>query len=151
MWITNLARVWSVENLICLAILLGISVYDIRFRQIHKVVLVVGGILAAGSVVFGKTVSIPSAAAGLAAGGFFLGMAYVTGEKIGYGDGLLIGVLGLYLGIWKLVEVLSIAWLGLLLAAGFYLVWKGWSRRADLPLSPFLTAGFAAVICLSAG
>ena len=46
-------------------------------------------------------------AGGAAVGAGFLLLSKVTGEGIGYGDSWGILVLGLYLGLWKLLEVLA--------------------------------------------
>ena len=48
MWIEieKLQEVMTVGNLICLAFLLGISVYDIYFHRISKAVLVLANLLA---------------------------------------------------------------------------------------------------------
>lgn len=48
MWMTKVLQIISVDSLICLGFLAGISVYDIFFRKISGFVLVIGTILAVG-------------------------------------------------------------------------------------------------------
>lgn len=142
MWITKIIQELNVENLICLGVLTGISVYDILFRKISGFVLMLGSILAIG---YGLTVSENPwyiCAAGAAVGGILLGIAYVTDQAVGYGDGWLLAALGVYLGIWAVLEVLIVAWGLMAGAAAVCLVKKRWSRHAALPMTPFVTFGF---------
>ncbi len=159
MWIEmeKLQEVLSVENLICLAFLLGISVYDIYFHGISKAVLVLANLLAAFHTLYTLTMAegrlgrademdLIWAAAGAGAGLLLLGVARLTGEAVGYGDGWLVMALGIYLGLWGLMEVLAAAWVLLAAAAAVCLVKKKWSRKAVLPMTPFLTAGFVILL-----
>lgn len=142
MRITKIIQELNVENLICLGVLTGISVYDILFRKISGFVLMLGSILAIG---YGLTVSENPwyiCAAGAAVGGILLGIAYVTDQAVGYGDGWLLAALGVYLGIWVVLEVLIVAWGLMAGAAVVCLVKKRWSRHAALPMTPFVTFGF---------
>lgn len=140
--VERLGEILTAEHLICLAFLLGISVYDIWFRRISGFVLLVAGILAAGCTVVKGAAWWPAAAAGALAGAMLLLTARLTREAVGYGDGWLVTVLGLYLGFWQLMEVLASAWVLLACAACICLVRKRWSRKAALPMAPFVTAGF---------
>ena len=147
MWIEieKLQEVMTVGNLICLAFLLGISVYDIYFHRISKAVLVLANLLAVFYALLQAGTSREEllwAAAGASAGVLLLGIARLTEEAVGYGDGWLVVALGSYLGLWGLVEVLAAAWVLLAVAAAVCLVGKRWSRNAALPMTPFLTARF---------
>ena len=94
---------------------------------------------------------------GIAVGLCFLGISRLTGEGIGYGDSIMILLLGIYLGIWKLLIVLSGAFFLLALAAVVLLSYysirgkgmaqgtvgmKKISRKYALPFYPFLTCGY---------
>lgn len=65
----------------------------------------------------------------------FLSLGYVSGEKIGYGDGWLLLSLGMWMSLEELLYMLS---LGLLSCAVFSIG----SGRRELPLVPFLTAAW---------
>ena len=133
--VERLGEILTAEHLICLAFLLGISVYDIWFRRISGFVLLVAGILAAGCTVVKGAAWWPAAAAGALAGAMLLLTARLTREAVGYGDGWLVTVLGLYLGFWQLMEVLASAWVLLACAACICLARKRWSRKAALPMA----------------
>lgn len=142
MRITDILSVLNVENLICFAFLAGISVYDIYFRKISGLVLFIGSMMAGGYCLFLSENPWYVSLAGALAGVLLLGIGYVTDEAVGYGDGWLLGALGAYLGIWRLLEVLVTTWGLLALAAAVCLVKKKWSRKASLPMTPFVAAGF---------
>ena len=95
--VERLGEILTAEHLICLAFLLGISVYDIWFRRISGFVLLVAGILAAGcTVVKGAGLVAGRGGRGALAGAMLLLTARLTREAVGYGDGWLVTVLGLY-------------------------------------------------------
>lgn len=150
MWIQigKWAQACPVSHLICLAFLAGISVYDICFRKITTFSLVTGGLLAVFYGFAQRETPWYLLAAGGAVGLLMVGLARITGEAVGYGDGWLVLVLGLYLGLWDLLTVLAAAWFFLALAAGICLVRKKWSRKTSIPMAPFLTAGFITLLLL---
>ena len=51
-------------------------------------------------------------------------------------------ILGTYLGIWKLLELMAIAWIAVALAAVAVLALHKCRRGAALPMVPFITAGY---------
>ena len=74
----------------------------------------------------------------IATGIVFLVIACLTGEAIGYGDGLLFAVTGLHLGLWENLLLI----MGLFLASGmlalFLFVIKRKKGKETLPLIPIL-------------
>lgn len=142
MWMTKVLQIISVDSLICLGFLAGISVYDIFFRKISGFVLVIGTILAVGYSIGFSENSWYVSVAGAAIGGVLLVIAYATDQSVGYGDVWLLTILGIYLGIWTLLEVLMVAWMIMAIAAGICLIKKKWSRHTAPPMSPFITVGF---------
>lgn len=79
--------------------------------------------------------------------GAFVGIGFLivsrcTKEALGYADSWMIFLLGMYLGIWKLVSALSFSFL----AAGIWslgkVVLKKKGRKEVIPFLPFLTAGY---------
>ena len=79
---------------------------------------------------------------GIAVGALFLLVSRITREGMGYGDSWAIFILGIYLGIWKLLEALSAAFLFLGAAAVICLLIKKMSRKYKLPFVPFLAIGY---------
>ena len=133
----------EISRMICFGILAGMSVLDIASRKVPVKALL---ILAAGAVGYHavcREVDILVLAAGAAVGVLFIFMSKVTKEGIGYGDSLGIFVMGMYLGVWSLLEVLSGAFFLLAISAAVLLAGKRMSRKCALPFYPFLTIGYA--------
>ena len=81
-------------------------------------------------------------AGALAAGGGLFMLAFVSRQRIGYGDALLLGVLGLYL---PLRETVSVFLLGLFFSAFggiLLLICKKGNRKLRLPFAPFLMMAY---------
>lgn len=61
---------------------------------------------------------------------------------MGYGDSWAILILGIFLGLWGVLEVLAAAFLLLTLVSVVLLARKRMSRRLSVPFYPFLAAGY---------
>ena len=85
---------------------------------------------------------------GTGVGAVFLLVSRMTGEGVGYGDSWLILILGIYLGMWKLLEVLAGTCLLLAVTSVICLTVKRMSRRCTLPFVPFLAAGYLLSGCI---
>ncbi len=131
-----------IGRLICMGYLLALSVVDIRFRRIPELMLGMGSILAAGYSFFSREVPLALCAGGFLLGIAFMGISYITRQAVGYGDSLIVCILGIYLGIWKLLCLLAAAFAVMGAAAMAVLVFRKWSRKASLPAIPFITAGY---------
>lgn len=117
---------------------------DIRKRTLSWRVLL-GGVVGA-VIVNGFFLSIWQnvlfLAGALAAGGGLFMLAFVSRQRIGYGDALLLGVLGLYL---PFKETVSIFLLGLFFSAFggiLLLICKKGNKKLRLPFAPFLMTAF---------
>lgn len=130
----------------------GGSAFDLRKREIPAAFLGIFAVLGvavqiwtmlAGTGGQGGGISENlSWIAGGAAGFLLLGAARLTRQAIGYGDALTAMVLGIWLGIIPLMEIL---FLGLVLAA-VYSAWlflvKKTGGKYRVVFIPFLTAGY---------
>lgn len=79
---------------------------------------------------------------GFAPGLFLLLLSRLTGEAMGYGDGIAVMVCGSFLGFWGCTEVLLLA---LFLTCPFSLLMitvKKADRKKSMPFLPFLLAGY---------
>lgn len=128
----------------CLIFLIVLSVTDMKIRQIPALALTAGNAAAVLYQMACRQEDFISIAGGAAVGIVFLLIAKLTRESIGYGDGLGILGLGIYLGFWKLLEVLASAFFLLAVGAAIILGRKKMSRKCALPFYPFLTVGYAA-------
>ena len=71
----------------------------------------------------------------------------ITREAIGYGDSLAILILGIYLGVWGLLEVLATSFFILgILALGCVTLRR--KKSLAFPFYPFLTVGYLFGVCI---
>lgn len=131
----------EVDRIVCLGILAVVSVIDIKYKKIPMEILIAANI---GALVYrlyqGENAVL--AAGGAAAGAVFLIISRVTREGVGYGDSLGILGLGIYVGLWGLLEILAGAFFLLALCAVVVLAGKKMSRKCTLPFYPFLLAAY---------
>lgn len=120
------------------------SVFDIRKKEIPLIILSAGFFAALGIDIWHiwkESASVAEMAASVLPGVFFLLIGFCTGEKIGYGDGLLLIVMGLFLGFGRCFLVVCISLVFSSAFALVLLVFCKAGRNSRLPLVPFLTIG----------
>lgn len=136
---------------IFLFLLLGIcAVIDGMKREIPIVVVWLGivaaiilrlqGIIDEGSWFMAVLSVIP--------GAMFWMLSLVTGEKVGYGDGWMLIMVGAFVGLWRCFLILLV---GLILESIVVLILLAVHRIAgdrQVPFAPFLLLGMGVVICL---
>ena len=108
---------WSISQVVTIGMLSALSIGDIYSRRIPVYILVFCNLAAMGYQIFIGKEDIWLILGGIGIGILFFLVSRVTNEEIGYGDSWMILILGIYLGIWRLLEVLSAAFLFLVLAA----------------------------------
>ena len=133
-------EVKSAIILLYLGILAGM---DVRKRQISLVltgVLFLAGI--GWQILVDSRASRATATTSLLPGAGFLTLSYISREQVGYGDGLLLLTVGIWLGFGQTFGVLT---LGLILCSvlcGVLLMRKKIRKQDSIPLVPFLLLGF---------
>ncbi len=133
---------WKISRGLLLIFLIVLSCIDIRNRRIPVKILipgVLGGIIY--QAVWNREDWIMSVM-GIGVGSVFLLISKVTCEGIGYGDSIVILILGIFLGGRELVEVLSFSFCILVVFAIAILCRKNMSRKYEVPFLPFLTGGY---------
>lgn len=133
---------WTISQIICMGGLLWLSIVDIRYRTIPIEPLVMGNIISLMYQVLTRQMNLWLVVGGVCVGAAFLFISFITHESIGYGDSWLILILGIYLGLWGVLEVLMGALLALALVSIIVLIIKKLSRRCVIPFIPFLAAGY---------
>lgn len=137
----------SIEWIIGLAFVLVCAVTDIRKREIPQILLVCGAV----AVIAVRIVSRQDwqlYAGGAAIGFAFLVISKVTREGLGYGDSLLILILGLFLGLWRIIALLLTAFAAAAFFSIFLLAFKRMGRKQSFPFIPFLAVGYLGVMWL---
>ena len=89
-----------------------------------------------------------AAALSVIPGAAFWILGFISGEKVGYGDGWMLVMIGLFVGIWKCFLILMAA---LILGSTVILVLLVSGRATrdyQVPFAPFLLLGMGVVVCL---
>lgn len=128
--------------------LLGINLYlywgalqDIKERKIQDSYIKLGGCLGIflniTDILMG-TFSLNDRIAALLPGVLFLILAEITKEQIGFGDGMILGVLGNILKAEEMIFILGSAMMLLMLYSVFLLQIKKVFENCQIPFLPFL-------------
>ena len=75
-------------------------------------------------------------------------LSFISGEKVGYGDGWILIMIGLFMGLWKCFLILIIGLILSSLVVLILLAVRRVSRDYQLPFAPFLLFGMGVVVCL---
>ena len=130
---------------------LGIcAVYDGIQREIPLVVVWLGITAAIVLHIQGQGVNHTWQAAALSVipGVTFWILSVITGEKVGYGDGWILIMIGLFMGLWKCFLILMIGLISSSLVVLILLAVRKVSKNYQLPFAPFLLLGMGVVVCL---
>lgn len=131
-----------------LIFLLGCACFDLRSRSMPVWFLVMGsigtGIYRVCHMQHNPMLWMGGAGIGLL---FFL-VSKCTKEAIGYGDSWIILLLGVYLGVWNVLWLLSIAFVLVGGMALVYLAKNTYGKTISIPFVPFLAIAYAGVMYL---
>lgn len=139
---------WTLSQIIGMGILCSFSVTDIQFRRIPAELLAMTNLAVVVYQICLKPVDMYLSAAGAGIGILFLLCSKATRQAIGYADSWAILILGIFLGLWGLVAVLSGAFFLLVLVSMWLLFRRKMRRSCRLPFYPFLAAGYVISICV---
>lgn len=135
---------------ICIVYLSVLAILDIRYRKMPVWLLSVGGVSVIAYQVWktmeGTAIPLPLIVTGAVVGILFLGIGKVTREAFGYGDGLVILILGIYLGFWNLTIMLMITFFAASVMALLLLVSKRNRKKMAMPFVPFLCIGYVVFV-----
>lgn len=138
---------WTLSYAIGMGILGSLSIIDIQFRRVPAEILGMANLaVIVYQIVFARE-DLWLILGGAAVGVLFLGFSWATRERMGYGDSWAILILGIFLGLWGLLEVLAAAFFFLAAVSVIFLARKKMSRRFAVSLYPFLTAGYLISVC----
>ena len=142
---------WEIDQICCISLLLLTAVIDFRFRRIPVYMLAFLNLLAVVWQLYrfvGQKGDMGTLIGGIGVGAVFFLVSRFTEEGVGYGDSWVILILGIYLGLWEVLEVLAGTCLLLAAVSIICLAVKRMSRRRTLPFVPFLAAGYLmSVLC----
>ena len=81
-------------------------------------------------------------------GAMFWMLSFVTGEKVGYGDGWMLVMIGSFVGLWRCFLILLIGLIAESISVLILLAVQRISGDRRVPFAPFLLFGLGVVICL---
>lgn len=81
-------------------------------------------------------------------GVLFWMLSFVTGEKVGYGDGWLLVMIGVFTGLWKCFLILLVGLTAESLVVLVLLVMGRITKNRQIPFAPFLLLGTGVMLCL---
>ncbi len=134
------------STLCCMGYLCYLSALDIKTQRLPDRLLAAGIVVALLQMFLGISPSFMLSLAGAAVGAAFLWISKLTGEALGYGDSIVIIILGISVGLWNLLALLMLAFL---LAAGcstVLLAFFDFQKKKTLPFIPFLVGSYVFVI-----
>lgn len=143
----NMAEMFSdYKWLICQTVFAGymivLAVMDIRWKKLSLMILLSGTVPLAAGFLCDREIHIILLAAGAAVGAIFLIISRVTEDSFGYGDSILIMIMGGFLGFWNILSLLTAAFSMAALFSIFMLIRKRFHRKSAFPFVPFLTAAY---------
>lgn len=142
---------WTISHIVEVSYLCLLGIIDLKTRRIPKKILTLGIFLAVGKNVIDYNKngfhSVLVNLAGVGIGIVFIVISYLTREMIGYGDSILIGIIGGCVGLWDLLYLLTLSFVICSVVSLIGLVLKGVSKKETLPFVPFLFLGLLGVIC----
>lgn len=125
------------------------AVFDGLYKQIPLVVVWLGMFAAVCLQIYGAMgeISMFTVAVSLLPGaGFFL-LSFFSREKVGYGDGWVLLMIGLFLGVYQCFLILLVGLLAESAVAIVLLAFRKVQRDREIPFSPFLLLGLGVVVC----
>lgn len=133
------------------AVLIGSSIYDVRQRTIPLWLLGAGSIWAVINCVFlvGQTGVLPALRAvvtGILPGAALLLLGFLTEKKVGYGDGLLLVIMGILEGGKAVLFTFCIGLFLQSVPAVMLVIIKKADKQTKIPFVPFLLAARTAVL-----
>lgn len=125
------------------------AVFDGFSRQVPLAVVWLGMLTAVGLHIggaMGETSLMAGALSLIPGAGFFL-LSFLTGEKVGYGDGWVLLMIGLFLGVYQCFLILLVGLAAESVVAIVLLVLRKIQRDREIPFLPFLLLGMGVVVC----
>lgn len=127
------------------------TIMDIRKKEIPAVAIVLSGLLALCYMIFGSEKQWMDILYSLIPGMFLLMLSYCTRESIGYGDGLVVLVMGICMGIGICMAAVMAGLIISAVCAVALLVFGKVGGKSRLPFVPFLSAGLGVVYIVQKG
>lgn len=133
-------------KLVIAATLLSCGALDLMKKKVYLWMPAAGGLISTVCIPFCNDISLINRMGGMAVGACVILLSFITGGKIGTGDGIILCITGLGLGLWGNMELFCLA---LFLAAGLSIILlalRKANRKMGIPFIPFIFAGYLITI-----
>lgn len=138
----------GIASLLLAVIMIICAIVDIKKKEIPVWIFVILGITALTGSIWNGGYEFYKMAAGVVPGILLLGLARITEQSIGYGDGIILAEIGCMTGAGSCMVILA----GALALAGIFsmgmLIVKKVDKKYRIPFIPFLTMVYIIVLCL---
>lgn len=122
--------------------LLLFSIEDVRKKRIDILPLLAFSVIGAIYQTVTRALTISEICGGMLLGVGLLGIAKMTGESLGYGDGLLFLVTGIYLGGWDNCSLLMTSLVLAFVFAIIQILVRKKSAKSEIPFVPFVLSAY---------
>ena len=133
---------WLICRILFALYLCVLTVMDIRRKRLNLAFLLSGFLLVAAGIFAARQIHPLLLLTGGGVGLVFFVTSKVTGEAFGYGDSLLILIMGSFLGFWDILSLLTAAFLLAAVFSAVMLVGRKFSRKTAFPFVPFLAIAY---------
>lgn len=133
---------WFICQCIFLVYIAALAVMDFKYRKLPLKTLLSGLFIAAAGCLCGREISPVLLATGGCMGIVFLIISRVSGESFGYGDSILILIIGIFLGFWNLMYLLLGAFSMAAVFSAVMMIKHRFNRKSSFPFVPFLAAAY---------
>lgn len=134
-----------IQSLMVLGLLGISSVEDLRTKKVSVVYLMGFGLLAIYLQMRHIHLSLPSVLGGAALGLVFLGITIIRMDAMGLGDGLVLTIVGIFLGFRESIEIMVIAIFLTAIYALFLILVRKKDKQTEIAFIPFLFISFILV------
>lgn len=118
------------------------AVEDIKTQKLDLLKLIIFGVLAIFLEVFYIKGGVMEILGGALLGVFTLVISKITREAIGYGDGVVMIIMGICCGLGRMLLTFSLATLVMAIIAGVFMIRKGVKLDLRIPFIPCLLIGY---------
>lgn len=122
------------------------SLQDFRKKQIHVFLILAGFIIIVINVLLFGNSSILQNLLGMIPGILLILLCFISRGQIGLGDGLIVSILGLNLGLTKSFVLLTYSLFGSAFFSIILLAFRMVNRKKSIPFVPFLLVSYLGVI-----
>ena len=131
-------------------VLISASVTDILRREVATWMMALAGVISlTGCLTQPLPGFLPQAGLSLLPGLALLGLAALSRERMGYGDGIMAALIGPCFGLQQMVTGLFLAFLLSAVVSVGLIALKKAGRKTTIPFLPFLTAGMGVMQLVS--